>query len=306
MPRQPKFKIHKASGIYRSFLLIRPDHPDLPALTMLKEVVKILQAGQGNFSPNRDSFPDKQVGDLIFEIISEDNSLKGLTDAAMQCITQQIENWQYDQDMIRWEQYVEGMVLIDYSVLFEYLSVLHKCYDASHKNVAHTHPLGTQPSSDSYPGHANQLDPLTKDEITLAANLIRQHGESLGVEFKFNAITLREPWRSEYTFFRENIERRPERRAFAILQRGPTGVAETISYDKHWGATRRLQQAFPFYRAGSLGNVYAYPLDFCVAMDVEARKVLGGVTLRASGFFPENPDLWVPPSCRENSSGEVD
>jgi hypothetical protein len=36
---------------------------------------------------------------------------------AMQCITQQIENWDYDKDMIRWEQYVEGMVLIDYRYL---------------------------------------------------------------------------------------------------------------------------------------------------------------------------------------------
>jgi hypothetical protein len=116
MPRQPKFKLHEART-YRSFLLIRPDDPDLPALTMLKEVLKILQAGQGNFSPCRESFPDTQVGDLIFGIITEDNSLKGLTDAAMQCITQQIENWDYDKDMIRWEQYVEGMVLIDYRYL---------------------------------------------------------------------------------------------------------------------------------------------------------------------------------------------
>ncbi|EAL86978.1 hypothetical protein KXW91_005532 [Aspergillus fumigatus] len=116
MPKQRKFQIHEASS-YRSFLLIRPDDPDLPALTMLREVLKVLQAGHGNFSPRRESFPDTQVGDLIFEIISEDNSFKGLTDAAVQCISQQIENWDYDQDMIRWEQFVEGMVLIDYRYL---------------------------------------------------------------------------------------------------------------------------------------------------------------------------------------------
>ncbi|KAH1424036.1 hypothetical protein KXX32_007032 [Aspergillus fumigatus] len=117
MPKQRKFQIHEASS-YRSFLLIRPDDPDLPALTMLREVLKVLQAGHGNFSHRRESFPDTQVGDLIFEIISEDNSFKGLTDAAVQCISQQIENWDYDQDMIRWEQFVEGMVLIDYRLLY--------------------------------------------------------------------------------------------------------------------------------------------------------------------------------------------
>ncbi|KAF4225144.1 hypothetical protein CNMCM6457_008502 [Aspergillus fumigatiaffinis] len=115
MPKQPKFQLHEART-YRSFLLIRPDDPDLPALTMLREVLKVLQAGRGNFSPRRESFPDTQVGDLIFEIIAECNTLKGLTDAAVQCITQQVENWDYDKDMIRWEQFVEGMVLIDYSL----------------------------------------------------------------------------------------------------------------------------------------------------------------------------------------------
>ncbi|KAK9638359.1 hypothetical protein HCH54_009216 [Aspergillus fumigatus] len=92
MPKQRKFQIHESRS-YRSFLLIRPDDPDLPALTMLREVLKILQAGHGNFSPRRESFPDTQ------------------------CISQQIENWDYDQDMIRWEQFVEGMVLIDYRYL---------------------------------------------------------------------------------------------------------------------------------------------------------------------------------------------
>ncbi|KAG2021802.1 hypothetical protein GB937_004349 [Aspergillus fischeri] len=84
---------------------------------MLREVLKALQAGRGNFSPRRESFPDTQVGHSIFEIITEDDTLKGLTDAAVQCIAQQIENCGYDNDMIRWEQFVEGMVWIDYRYL---------------------------------------------------------------------------------------------------------------------------------------------------------------------------------------------
>jgi hypothetical protein len=117
MPRQRKFQIHEANEIFTCFLLTRPNDPNLPALTLLREVVQLLQGGQGVWGLTRESFHDAQVGDLIFEVTSEDASPMGLTNAALQCINQQIENWYYDQDMIRWEQYVEGMVLIDYRYL---------------------------------------------------------------------------------------------------------------------------------------------------------------------------------------------
>ncbi|KXH67061.1 primary-amine oxidase [Colletotrichum salicis] len=72
------------------------------------------------------------------------------------------------------------------------------------------------------------LDPLSIDELRVAAKLIREHGN--GGPIKFNCLTLREPTKSEYAHFRAGQGPRPDRRAFAIIlaERGSRKVAEVI------------------------------------------------------------------------------
>ncbi|CZR49497.1 putative peroxisomal amine oxidase (copper-containing) [Fusarium proliferatum ET1] len=59
------------------------------------------------------------------------------------------------------------------------------------------------------------LDPLTTEEVELAARLIREHAGPK--KFKFNCITLKEPLKSEYLEFCANKNRVPPRQAYAIL-----------------------------------------------------------------------------------------
>ncbi|KAF9890611.1 hypothetical protein FE257_005742 [Aspergillus nanangensis] len=72
------------------------------------------------------------------------------------------------------------------------------------------------------------LDPLTEDEISLAATCIRQCVK--GQPFKFNCITLREPRKTQYTAYRAGTGPRPPRCAFSIvLMAGPTiQVSEVV------------------------------------------------------------------------------
>ncbi|KAF5703139.1 primary-amine oxidase [Fusarium globosum] len=59
------------------------------------------------------------------------------------------------------------------------------------------------------------LDPLTTEEVELAARLIREHAGPK--KFKFNCITLKEPLKSEYLEFCANKNRVPPRQAYATL-----------------------------------------------------------------------------------------
>ena len=61
------------------------------------------------------------------------------------------------------------------------------------------------------------IDPLSGDEIPLAASLIRQYAKV--DRLKFNCITLHEPSKAEYAAFR-NYGARPDRRAFSIIIQG--------------------------------------------------------------------------------------
>ncbi|KAF6815515.1 primary-amine oxidase [Colletotrichum plurivorum] len=84
---------------------------------------------------------------------------------------------------------------------------------------------GVPDLSKQTPGHP--LDPLSIDEIRVAAKLIRTHAKFNTV--KFNCLTLREPKKHEYAAFRSNQGPRPHRRAFAIvLKRGTSQVAEVV------------------------------------------------------------------------------
>ncbi|OJJ83081.1 peroxisomal copper amine oxidase [Aspergillus glaucus CBS 516.65] len=65
---------------------------------------------------------------------------------------------------------------------------------------------------------SHPLDPLSIEEIPLAANIIRQHASS--DRLKFNCITLHEPTKAEYTAFRSHTGPRPDRRAFSIVIQG--------------------------------------------------------------------------------------
>ncbi|KAH0442366.1 peroxisomal copper amine oxidase [Colletotrichum camelliae] len=76
------------------------------------------------------------------------------------------------------------------------------------------------------PGHP--LDPLSVDEIRVAAKLIRTHAKF--TTLKFNCLTLREPEKSCYAAFRAGKAPRPPRRAFAIvLKKGTSECAEVIA-----------------------------------------------------------------------------
>ncbi|KAK2760484.1 peroxisomal copper amine oxidase [Colletotrichum kahawae] len=76
------------------------------------------------------------------------------------------------------------------------------------------------------PGHP--LDPLSVDEIRVAAKLIRTHAKF--TTLKFNCLTLREPEKSCYAAFRTGKAPRPPRRAFAIvLKKGTSECAEVIA-----------------------------------------------------------------------------
>ncbi|KPM41374.1 Peroxisomal primary amine oxidase [Neonectria ditissima] len=72
------------------------------------------------------------------------------------------------------------------------------------------------------------LDPLSIDEIRVAAKLIRDYASPKTI--KFNCLTLREPKKAEYAAFRSRRSPRPDRRAFAIIiERGSSQVAEVIA-----------------------------------------------------------------------------
>ncbi|EQB48030.1 copper amine oxidase [Colletotrichum gloeosporioides Cg-14] len=76
------------------------------------------------------------------------------------------------------------------------------------------------------PGHP--LDPLSVDEIRVAAKLIRTHAKLNAL--KFNCLTLREPEKGCYSAFRAGKGPRPPRRAFAIvLKKGTSQCAEVIA-----------------------------------------------------------------------------
>ncbi|KAF6800217.1 primary-amine oxidase [Colletotrichum sojae] len=85
---------------------------------------------------------------------------------------------------------------------------------------------GVPDLSKQTPGHP--LDPLSIDEIRVAAKLMRTHAKFKTV--KFNCLTLREPKKHEYATFRSGQGPRPHRRAFAIvLERGTSQVAEVVA-----------------------------------------------------------------------------
>ncbi|GFF64641.1 copper amine oxidase [Aspergillus lentulus] len=71
------------------------------------------------------------------------------------------------------------------------------------------------------------LDPLSADEITTAATLLRQHAHP--TTLKFNCITLHEPLKAELNAFLSGTGPRPARRAFSIvLKKGTPEVSEAI------------------------------------------------------------------------------
>ncbi|GKT50428.1 peroxisomal primary amine oxidase [Colletotrichum spaethianum] len=71
------------------------------------------------------------------------------------------------------------------------------------------------------------LDPLSIDELRVAAKLIHTYAGSKTL--KFNCLTLREPKKSDYAAFRASCGPRPDRRAFSIvLENGTSQVAEVI------------------------------------------------------------------------------
>lgn len=73
---------------------------------------------------------------------------------------------------------------------------------------------------------ADGPDPLSGDEISLSASLIR-HCSAHPV--KFNCITLHEPKKAEYAAFRAGTGPRPDRKAFSIvLKKGTPEVSEVI------------------------------------------------------------------------------
>ncbi|KAI3545614.1 primary-amine oxidase [Colletotrichum filicis] len=90
------------------------------------------------------------------------------------------------------------------------------------------HEEGDQAPDLSKQAVIHPLDPLSIDELRVAARLIREHRNAGSV--KFNCLTLREPTKSEYAEFRAGRGPRPERRAFAIIlaERGSSKVAEVI------------------------------------------------------------------------------
>ncbi|KAF5572242.1 peroxisomal amine oxidase copper-containing protein [Fusarium pseudocircinatum] len=69
------------------------------------------------------------------------------------------------------------------------------------------------PSVSGAPRHP--LDPLTTQEVELAARLIKDHAGTM--KFKFNCITLKEPLKSEYIEFCIDNTQRPPRQAYAII-----------------------------------------------------------------------------------------
>ncbi|KAJ0333889.1 hypothetical protein COL154_010668 [Colletotrichum chrysophilum] len=72
------------------------------------------------------------------------------------------------------------------------------------------------------------LDPLSVDEIRVAAKLIRTYAKFNTL--KFNCLTLREPEKGCYAAFRAGKGPRPPRRAFAIvLKKGTSQCAEVIA-----------------------------------------------------------------------------
>ncbi|KAF4159502.1 hypothetical protein CNMCM8927_006578 [Aspergillus lentulus] len=73
----------------------------------------------------------------------------------------------------------------------------------------------------------HSLDPLSADEITTAATLLRQHAHP--TTLKFNCITLHEPLKAELNAFLSGTGPRPARRAFSIvLKKGTPEVSEAI------------------------------------------------------------------------------
>ncbi|KAL5356932.1 copper amine oxidase [Aspergillus floccosus] len=71
------------------------------------------------------------------------------------------------------------------------------------------------------------LDPLSVDEITLSASLMREHFAS--DRLKFNCITLHEPSKSEYAAFRAGTLVSPDRRSFAIIIQKTNEVCEVVT-----------------------------------------------------------------------------
>ncbi|RHZ45552.1 peroxisomal copper amine oxidase [Aspergillus thermomutatus] len=71
------------------------------------------------------------------------------------------------------------------------------------------------------------LDPLSIDEITTAASLLRQHAHP--TTLKFNCITLHEPPKGELVAFLAGTGPRPARRVFSIVfKKGTPEVSEAI------------------------------------------------------------------------------
>ncbi|KAM0417119.1 hypothetical protein ACHAPT_012895 [Fusarium lateritium] len=71
------------------------------------------------------------------------------------------------------------------------------------------------PTGSKSPTQPHPLDPLSCEELTDAAALVR--AASLAGVVKFNSITLLEPTKSVYTAFRDSGGPRPERRALAVV-----------------------------------------------------------------------------------------
>lgn len=73
---------------------------------------------------------------------------------------------------------------------------------------------------------ANKIDPLSGDEISFSASLIRHYSSH---PVKFNCITLHEPKKAEYAAFKAGTGPRPARRSFSIvLKKGTPEVSEII------------------------------------------------------------------------------
>ncbi|WIA36385.1 hypothetical protein OEZ86_007700 [Tetradesmus obliquus] len=145
------------------------------------------------------------------------------------------------------------------------------------------------------------LDPLTEEEVKVAAESCRQHAASLGLPpLRFNTITLQEPPKEQQLLFRSGRLHSLPRLAFCILQIPPElAVIEALVDMRSHAAAAAVVSWVKLDGSQLEGQPLATP-DDCLLAEAIARKdpqVQALVAARGIGLDRVACDPWAIHAC---------
>ncbi|RHZ43802.1 uncharacterized protein CDV56_102895 [Aspergillus thermomutatus] len=101
-----------------AYAIFRLSNPDIPPRDILEQCLEKLEACAVGFVPSLDFFQERrneQVGDLVLEVFTENDSDEGITAATTEYIHHQIAHWEDDQAMLGWWQFDQYLRLKEYN-----------------------------------------------------------------------------------------------------------------------------------------------------------------------------------------------